>query len=54
MNGDQGTILRETKGQTIVEFNGRNISLDNDERYDLESWHMQPLFTQARVQNILE
>ena len=36
MNGDQGTILRESKGQTIVEFNGRNISLDNDERYDLE------------------
>ena len=36
MNGDQGTILRETKGQTIVEFNGRNVSLNNDERYDLE------------------
>ena len=36
MNGDQGTILREKKGKTIVEFNGRNISLDSDERYDLE------------------
>ena len=36
MNGDQGTILREKKGQAIVEFNGRNISLNNDEKYDLE------------------
>ena len=36
MNGDQGVITRMSGGEIIVEFDGREVSFDAKQRYDLE------------------
>jgi exodeoxyribonuclease V alpha subunit len=36
VNGDQGTLIKGDGPDVVVEFNGRNVTLNGDEKFDID------------------